>query len=251
MALTFFATLLAFLIIGPFIGLSFYVTPGELWRALLDPTTLEALKNSFLAASYSTVLASLFAIPIGYALARDKMKPRKLWLAILSVPAMVPHSVGGVVVLLTFSPKLSPIGRLLDSFGFRITGTMLGIVLAMWVVSVPYFINAAYEAFKGVPAGLEKAAMSMGAKPLQAFFSVTLPMSTRGLITGAIQTWARAVSEFGAVVMVSYYPKTAPVLVYELFTQFGLHKSVPVAVITMLMSGTVFVLLRLWGGRDA
>ncbi len=247
----FFSTLLAFLILLPFIGLSIYTTPSELWQALTNTEVLEALKNSFVGATYATLMAAIFAIPIGYALARDVLRPRKVWLALLNIPAMVPHSVGGVVVLLTFSPKYSPIGRYLAEHGFYITGTMLGIVLAMWIVSVPYFINASYDAFKSVPHGLEKAAMSMGASPLMAFLTITLPLGFRGLITGAIQTWARAVSEFGAVVMVSYYPKTAPVMVYELFNNFGLKKSVPVAVITMTISGLVFIVLRLWGGKDA
>jgi molybdate/tungstate transport system permease protein len=91
----------------------------------------------------------------------------------------------------------------------------------------------------------------MGASPLMAFWTITLPLGLRGLITGAIQTWARAVSEFGAVVMVSYYPKTAPVMVYELFNNFGLKKSIPVAVITMTMSAVIFITIRLWGGKDA
>ncbi|UZN23758.1 ABC transporter permease subunit [bacterium 3DAC] len=249
--LRFFATLLAFIILLPFLGLSIYTTPSELWHALTNPDVLDALKNSFLGATYATLFAAIFAIPLGYALARDVLKPRKLWLTLLNIPAMVPHSVGGVVILLTFSPKYSPIGKFFADHGFYITGTMLGVVLAMWIVSVPYFINAAYDAFKSVPHGLEKAAMSMGASPLMAFWTITLPLGLRGLITGAIQTWARAVSEFGAVVMVSYYPKTAPVMVYELFNNFGLKKSIPVAVITMTMSAVIFITIRLWGGKDA
>jgi len=247
----FFATLLAFIILAPFLGLSVYTTPSSIWHSLTDPEVIHALINSFVGATYAMLLGSIFAIPIGYALARDKLRPSRIWLAFLNIPAMVPHSVGGVVILLTFSPKYSPIGRLLAQHGFYITGTMLGVVLAMWIVSIPYFINASYDAFKSVPHGLEKAAMSMGAPPLMAFITVTLPLAFRGIITGAIQTWARAVSEFGAVVMVSYFPKTAPVLVYERFNQFGLEKSVPVAVITMTLSSIVFIGLRLWGERHA
>ncbi len=249
--LRFFSTLLALFILTPFLGLSIYTTPSELIRALTDPEVIDALKNSIVGASYATLLSSIFAIPIGYALARDKLKPRKIWLAFLNIPAMVPHSVGGVVVLLTFSPKYSPLGKFLAERGFYITGTMLGIVIAMWIVSVPYFINASYDAFKNVPYGLEKTAMSMGASPLMAFTTIALPLSFRGLITGAIQTWARAISEFGAVVMVSYYPKTAPVMVYELFNNFGLSKAIPVAVITMTISAVIFVVIRLWGEKNA
>lgn len=249
--LRFFATLLAFIILLPFLGLSVYTTPSQLWISLHNPEVLNALKNSFIAATLSTLLAAIFAIPLGYALAREKMGSSRIWLTFLNIPAMVPHSVGGVVVLLTFSPKYSPLGRFLAEMGFYITGSMLGVVLAMWIVSVPYFINAAYDAFKSVPHGLEKTAMSMGAPPFMAFLTITLPLATRGLITGAIQTWARSISEFGAVVMVTYYPKTAPVLVYELFNQFGLDAAVPVAVITMVLSATVFIVLRLWGGSRA
>ena len=247
----FFASLLMFLIFLPFITLSIYTSPQDLIQSITDPVVIDALKNSVIGATYATLLSAVFAVPIGYAMARNTFKSKKVWLALLNIPAMVPHSVGGIMILLLFSPKYSPLGKFLAERNFFITGTMLGIVLAMWIVSVPYYINAAFEAFASVPPGLERTAMSLGAPPLMAFLTITFPLALRGLITGAIQTWARAVSEFGAVVMVSYYPKTAPVLVYELFNNFGLSKAIPVSVITILISSTIFLLLRFIGDKNA
>ena len=76
------------------------------------------------------------------------------------------------------------------------------------------------------------------------FFRVTLPLTWRSLLVGQIMCLARAISEFGAVVIVAYHPMTAPVLIYERFTAYGLEYSLPVASWLIIASLILFALLR-------
>lgn len=81
------------------------------------------------------------------------------------------------------------------------------------------------------------------------FFRVTLPLVWRSVVLGMIMATARAISEFGAIVIVAYHPMTAPVLIYERFTAYGLKYSQPVAVWLILISLALFVLMRFFAGK--
>jgi molybdate/tungstate transport system permease protein len=78
------------------------------------------------------------------------------------------------------------------------------------------------------------------------FARITLPLAWRNMVLGMIMCTARAISEFGAIVIVAYHPMTAPVLIYERFTAYGLKYSQPVAVWLILVSLSLFVLMRLF-----
>ena len=83
-----------------------------------------------------------------------------------------------------------------------------------------------------------------GASAWQTFWLITLPLAWRGILGGAMMMWARGMSEFGAVVILAYHPKIAPVLVYERFQGFGLAAAQPVAAILILAASIVFGFLR-------
>ena len=115
----------------------------------------------------------------------------------------------------------------------------------MLFVGLPFLVNGARQAFEGVDPELEQMAYSDGASPWQAFTRVTLPLSWRGISSGAVLMWGRGISEFGAVIILAYNPKIVPVLVYERFTAFGLDAVKPVAVLLVAASLAVFLTLRL------
>lgn len=91
---------------------------------------------------------------------------------------------------------------------------------------------------------LEQAAMVDGAGMWRTFWYVTLPLAWRGVLTGALLMWARGISEFGAVVILSYHPMVAPVLVFERFQGFGLNAALPVAILLVLGSVIFFSIFR-------
>lgn len=82
----------------------------------------------------------------------------------------------------------------------------------------------------------EQAAYADGATPWQVFRKITIPLSWRDILAGALLIWARGVSEFGAVVILAYHPKIVPVLVYERFKGFGLSAAQPVAALLIIIS---------------
>jgi molybdate/tungstate transport system permease protein len=129
--------------------------------------------------------------------------------------------------------------------GFSFVGSSAGIMAAMAFVSIPYLINSARNGFLAVPVRLEKAALSLGASPLQVFLTVSVPLAWRAILSGLILMWARGMSEFGAVLIIAYRPMITPVLIYERFTSFGLKYARPVAVLFILVCLIFFITLRL------
>ena len=119
------------------------------------------------------------------------------------------------------------------------------IVAAMLFVSAPLFVSGAREAFARVDRRYEGVARTLGDPPLRVMRRVTLPLAMRGLVASAVVMWARAVSEFGAIVILTYNPKTVSVLSYDRFTSFGLSETIPVAAALVLFALVPLVVLRL------
>jgi molybdate/tungstate transport system permease protein len=111
-------------------------------------------------------------------------------------------------------------------------------------------INAARDGLENVPVRLEKAALSLGASPVKVFFTISLPMAKRSVISGLVMMFARGLSEFGAVVIIAYHPMITPILIFERFSSYGLQYARPVAVVFILITLFVFIAMR-WisGGK--
>src|SRR6185503_10524997 len=106
-------------------------------------------------------------------------------------------------------------------------------------------VSAAREAFRGVDPKLERVARTLGDTGWGAFRRVTLPLAGRGVLAGAVLAWARSVSEFGSIVILTYNPKVASILIYDRFTLFGLPAAIPAAVLLLLLALLVFVAVQL------
>jgi molybdate/tungstate transport system permease protein len=131
-----------------------------------------------------------------------------------------------------------------SSFGLNFVGHPIGIGLTMAFVSIPFLINAARDGFENVPVRLEKTALNLGASPVRVFFTISLPLAWKNILSGLIMMFARGLSEFGAVVIVAYHPMITPVLIYERFGAFGLKYARPVSVVFILVCLVFFVFLR-------
>ena len=128
-------------------------------------------------------------------------------------------------------------------------GTTVGIITVLTFVGMPFYINTVKTGFESIPVRLEKVSRSLGAGPYSTFLRVTFPLAWRNMVLGMIMCVARAISEFGAVVIVAYFPMTAPVLIYERFTAYGLKFSQPVAVWLILVSLVLFVSMRFFAKK--
>ena len=124
------------------------------------------------------------------------------------------------------------------------TPTVTGIIVVLTFVGLPFYLKAAKEGFESISPKLEKVSRSLGASMFGTFLRITFPIAWRSLLVGLILCMARAISEFGAVVVVAYHPMVASVLIYERFEAFGLKYSQPVAVWLVAVCLILFLALR-------
>lgn len=208
-----------------------------------DTELRSSLVLTALAALTATALGVLGGTPLAYLLARKPFRGRAIVAAVLDLPLLIPHPVAGIALLLVFGRE-SAMGAAALQFGLRVVGTPVGIVLAMLFVSAPLYVSGAREAFTRVDRRFENVARTLGDDAWSAFRRVTFPLCSRGLLASAIVMWARSVSEFGAVVILTYNPKTASVLSYDRFTTFGLHEALPVAAVLAVLALVPLTILR-------
>ncbi len=201
------------------------------------------------AATLATILGVLGATPVAYALARGRFRGRAIVAAIIDLPLLIPHPVAGMALLLVLA-RNTPLGAALWAFGLQLTGSVTGIVAAMLFVSAPLYVGAAREAFDRVDPRFEGVARTLGDSRLRAVRRVTIPLAWRGLLAAATLMWARAVSEFGAIVILVYHPRVASVLSYERFTSGGLRDALPVAAVLVLLALGPLGVLRALRGDD-
>jgi molybdate/tungstate transport system permease protein len=208
-----------------------------------DPELQGALALTAVAATTATIITMLLGTPLAYLLARDSMPAGGVVSALVELPLLIPHPVAGIALLLAFG-RASPAGAQLARVGLGIVGSPLGIGLAMLFVAAPLYVSAAREAIARVDERYEAVARTLGDSRWRAVRRVTLPLAGRGLWAAAVVMWARAVSEFGAIVILTYNPKVASVLSYDRFTAFGLDAALPVAAVLVLLALVPLLVLR-------
>lgn len=224
-------------------------SPALVLDAATDPAVHHVLYLGVYAPFLAALLSLLFGVPLAYHLGRG-FAGQPLIESLVDLPLVVPHSVAGIVILFGFGE-----GGLFGDLSVR--ATLVGMVLALAFVSAPYAVNAAREAFEGVDERLTYAARVHGANQWETFRRVTLPLAARGVITGGVLAWARAVSEFGAVAVVAYsvdyfFPfsgelvtaQHAPVFVYTTYQAQGLDDAGAIALLLLALSAAIFLLVR-------
>ena len=195
------------------------------------------------AATVATLATVLLGTPLAYLLARRRTGMTTVIDTLLDLPLLIPHPVAGIALLLAFG-RASPAGAALQRVGVGIVGSPFGIGLAMLFVAAPLYVSAAREAIARVDARYELVARTLGDSPWRAAWRVTRPLAGRGLTAAAVVMWARAVSEFGAIVILTYNPKVASVLSYDRFTAYGLDAALPVAAVLVLLALVPLLVLR-------
>ncbi|MDP1623888.1 MAG: ABC transporter permease [Bacteroidales bacterium] len=244
----FLGSLVLLLIVAPLAGMFLDTTPTQLFETARETEVQDSIWLTIYTSLAGTLVFSIAAIPLAYLLARKQFPMKKLVTGIIDLPVVIPHSAAGIA-LLGFVSRESVLGKMGSAVGLNFVGHPAGIAIAMAFVSIPFLINAARDGFAGVPLRLEKAALTLGASPFRVFFTISLPLAWRNIISGLILMFARGMSEFGAVIVVAYHPMIAPVLIYERFGSFGLKYARPVSVVFILISLTLFIVLR-WLAKE-
>ena len=240
----FLGGLVLLFIVAPLLGMVFSTPLSTLFSTAQETEVQQSIWLTIWISMASTLVFSILAIPLAYLLARYSFPLKNMVLGIIDLPIVIPHSAAGIA-LLGFISRDTVIGKAAGAFGFNLIGSPVAIALAMAFVSIPFLINAAREGFASVPVRLEKAALNLGASPARVFFTISLPLAWRSIVTGLVMMFARGMSEFGAVVIVAYHPMVAPVLIFDRFNAFGLKYARPAALLFILVSLVVFITIRL------
>jgi len=242
--LLFLSSLVLLFILAPLAGMFINTGSSEFIETVKDKEVQESIWLTLWVSFAATFFFAFAAIPLAWILARKNFPLKGVVQGIIDLPVVLPHTAAGIAVL-GFISRDGFLGKMADVMGLSLINNPAGIALAMAFVSVPFLINSARDGFASVPERLEKAALTLGATRSRVFFTISLPLAWRSIMTGFVMMFARGMSEFGAVVIVAYHPMIAPVLIYERFSSFGLKYARPASVLFIIVALAVFILLRL------
>jgi len=242
------SSLVLLFLIAPLLGLFIHTGVNEFFETANDKEVQHSIWLTIWISFSATFFFAIAAVPFAWLLARKSFPLKSVVQGIIDLPVVLPHTAAGIA-LLGFISRDGLLGKAASSVGLDLVNNPAGIALAMAFVSLPFLINSARDGFAAVPERLEKAALNLGASRSRVFFTVSLPLAWRSIITGFVMMFARGMSEFGAVVIIAYHPMIAPVLIYDRFSSFGLSYARPAAVLFIIVALVVFTLLRLLSER--
>jgi len=184
----------------------------------LTPDEWQAVRISLVVASRSVAFGLPLAVLVAYALARGRFAGRTVLDAVVHLPLVMPPVVVGWGLLLLFGVRGALGAPLLHWFGVRLVFTTAGASLATAVMAFPLMVRAMRLSLEGIDPGLEAAARTLGAGPVDRFVTVTLPLMAPGILAGGVVAFAAGLGEFGAVItFASNIPgetQTLPLAIY-------------------------------------
>lgn len=218
---------------------------------MLTPLEFEALSLSLKVATWSVVVSLPLGIAMAWVLARLRFPGRVLLDGIVHLPLVVPPVAVGYLLLVVLGRQGLVGGWLFESFGVTLVFTWQGAAVAAAVMSYPLMVRAVRLSIEAVDQRLETAARTLGAGPLRVFFTITLPLTTPGILTGAVLAFARSLGEFGATITfvsnIAGETRTLPIALYTLVQSPGgedaalriVALSVALALVAMLASEVI------------
>ena len=153
------------------------------------------------------IIATIINLPIAllfsWLIVKKRIRGSSALEVLMTIPLAIPPTIIGFFVLITFGIN-GPIGKMTTAlFGFNIIFTWIAATLVTAIISFPLMARAIIVSMSEIDSNLEKTAQGLGAGPIKVFFSITLPLSYRGVIAGSLICFVRALSEFGATIIVA------------------------------------------------
>ena len=169
----------------------------------MDSSTLFSLRLSLQVAVTATILMVLFGIPVSYFLASKKFRGREIIDMLLTLPLVLPPTVTGYYLIVLFG-RSGFIGKLIYQWtGWSIMFTWYAAALAAFVVAIPLLIKTARAAIESVDKNIIQASFALGLSEFQTAVYIVLPLARKGILAGVILSFARALGEFGATMMIA------------------------------------------------
>jgi len=150
----------------------------------------------------TTIILVLLGAPLAWWLARTKARVKPAVEAIVAMPIVLPPTVLGFYLLILLGPQGAIGGWWVSVTGSALTFSFTGLVIASCIYSLPFAVQPMQNAFEALPRQTLERAWTLGASRLDAFFSIAVPLSARGFVSGAVLAFAHTLGEFGVVLMV-------------------------------------------------
>lgn len=221
----------------------FYFYKGAVFLDLLtSERMLFSIRLSLITATSATLFSVFIAIPSAYALSRYEFIGKQIIDTILELPMIVSPAALGAMLLIFFN---NPVGMWIQAKGLQFVFTAYGILLAQFVTTAGIATRLTKAAMDEIPQRYEDVARSLGASPVKAFFTVTLPLSKRGVIAASILTWAKALGEFGATITIAgsmaMKTETIPIAIFMRLANADIEGTVVLIMILITMGlGTLY-----------
>jgi len=186
---------------------------------MMTPADWQMIGLTLAVSAFAIVIALPFATGLAWLLARKEWFGKSLVETIATLPLVMPPVATGLI-LLKLLGRNGPVGGWLhENFSIEIVFTWKAVVIALAVMSFPLLVRSIRTAFEEVPRHLEEAGLNLGRSPIKVFFLLTVPLARRGICAGILLSFARALGEFGATVMVAGFipglTETLPLSIYR------------------------------------
>lgn len=176
---------------------------GGLWEAVRKPTAWHALKLTLWTSAVMALINAVMGTLTAYALVRVPFPFKRLVNAVIDLPLAIPTLVTGVMLVTLYGPQHALGAFLNERFGFQVIFAPPGIILALLFITYPFVVRTVQPVLEELDPAQEEAAATLGAGPIRTFFRVTVPELSFALLSGTILSFARAIGEFGSIVIVA------------------------------------------------
>jgi molybdate transport system permease protein len=224
-----------------------FTSTSNIITALKSPQIQYSIKLSLFTCTITMILSVLISIPIAYFLTRFDFRGKNIIDAIIDIPIILPPLVIGLSLLILFQTSL---GRWIEQF-INITYAIPSIILAQLAVACAFSVRTMIVTFNHIPKRMEDVALTLGANRRKTFFYILLPESKSGILTAASLSWARALGEFGPILIFSGATRMkTEVLPSTIFLEMSIGNiegAVAVSLIMIFASIGVLMLVRYFG----
>jgi molybdate transport system permease protein len=200
----------------------------------LTPDEFDAIRLTCMVALVAVACSLPAGVAVAWTLARREFYGKTLLETVVNLPLVLPPVVTGYLLLILFG-RQGIVGKWLDSaLGIQLIFDWKGAVVASGVMAFPLLVRPMRLSFAGIDRRLELAARTLGARPLDVFCTISLPLAARGIVAGSVLAFARAMGEFGATIMIAGnipgQTRTVPLYIYGLLETPGGIDRAPILV---------------------
>lgn len=223
------------------------------WGDVTNPTAFSALRLTITTSVIVTIINAVMGTVTAYVLVRYRFPGKGLLNALIDMPFAIPTLVTGVMLVALYGPQRT-VGAWLNAHGVQVIFATPGIILALLVITYPFVIRAVQPVLMEVEKGQEEAAYTLGASKWTTFRRVVLPTIAPALITGSLLSFARALGEFGSVVVVAGnipgLTLTAPVYVFGQIESQNQRGASAMSILLLVLSFSLILTVEWMQGRN-